>query len=275
MAHQLVSPPSQSISRTIPDIDDPPIDRIAHGANTRLPLYHLFKTLFILYLVLPQTEGSSYIYTRHLRPFFQAYEPQIDATLFSLKARAYAFIQERFRNLWGTVATSMSQPAAANDLNEGLNDHAMNRGAPPSMQDPASGPATLMGSLLSSFGPNLLMQGMAFMSSAQNAAATRTNEARKQNLETPGNSRLNIHDRRGSSESVEEKKKRLEAELASLSTNGAQGYRVDPGRFEEVEFPSDTEGDDGQGYRRPAQGKSNSWFGWGSSTAGYEKVKSD
>jgi hypothetical protein len=126
----------------------------------------------------------------------------------------------------------MSQPAAANDLNEGLHDHAMNRGAPPSMHDPASGPANLMGSLLSTFGPNFLLQGMAFMSSAQNAAATSTNEARKQNLETPGNSRLNIHDRRDSDEFVEEKS---EAEL--------QGYQVDSppsgtGRFEEVDSPA-------------------------------------
>ena len=247
---------------------------------SRLPLYHLAKTIFILYLVLPQTKGSSYLYTRHLQPFFHTYEPQIDATLFSLKARSYAFIQERLRGLWGSVATSMSQPAAANDLNEGLTDHAMNRGAPPSMQDPVSGPATLMGSLLSSFGPNILMQGMAFMSTAQNAAATRTNEARKQNLETPGNSRMNIHDRRGSSESVEDKKKRLEAELASLSSNGVQGYQVDSpnmgtGRFEEVGVPSDSEGDDGQGYRRPTQAKSNSWFGWVSNTAGYERIKTE
>ena len=264
---------------------DPPIDRIANCPSEyrplcRLPLYYPVKAIFILYLVLPQTKGSSYLYTHHLQPFFQTYEPQIDATLSSLKTRSYAFVQDRLRSLWGNVANSMNQPAAANDLNEGLNDHAMNRGAPPSMQDPASGPANLMGSLLSSFGPNLLLQGMAFMSSAQNAAATRTNEARKQNLETPGNSRLNIHDRRSSDESVEERKRRLEIELAALSASGVQGYQVDSpsigtGRFEEVDFPSDGEGDDGQGYSRPTQGRSGSWFGWGSNTAGYERVKND
>lgn len=167
----------------------------------------------------------------------------------------------------------MNQPAAANDLNEGLHDHAMNRNAPPSMHDPVSGPANLMGSLLTSFGPNILLQSMAFMSSAQNAAATQTNAARKQNLETPGNSRLNIHD----DEPVEE---RSEAELAALSGSGLQGYQVDStpngtGRFEEVELPSDAEGDDGQGHRRPTQRRSGSWFSWGSSTAGYERVKSD
>ena len=145
------------------------------------------------------------------------------------------------------------------------------------MHDPVSGPANLMGSLLTSFGPNILLQGMAFMNSAQNAATTRTNEARKQNLETPGNSRLNIHDRRGSDELVEE---RSEAELAALSGGGVQGYQVDSppngtGRFEEVDPPSDAEGDNGQGYHRPAQRRGGSWFNWGSSTAGYERVKGD
>lgn len=149
----------------------------------------------------------------------------------------------------------MNQPTAPNDLNEG-HDHATNRGEPP---------ANLMGSLLTSFGPNVLLQSMAFMNSTQNAAATRTAEVRKQTLETPGNSRMNIHDRRGSDESVERK--------------GAQGYQVDSpptgtGRFEEVDVPSDAENDDGQGYRRPPQGRS-SWFGWGSGAAGYQRVKND
>jgi receptor expression-enhancing protein 1/2/3/4 len=228
----------------------------------RIPLYYPFKSIFILYLVLPQTQGSSYLYTQHLQPFFHAYEPQIDATLSSLKARSYAFVQEKIRSLWGTFAYSMNQPTAANDLNEGLQDHAMNRGAPPHMQDPVSGPANLMGSLLNSFGPNLLLQGMALVNSTQNAAATRTAEVRKQNLETPGNSRMNIHSRRGSDESVEEK--------------GVRGSpSIGTGRFEEVDFPSDAENDDGQGYRRPPQQRGSSWFGWNSSAAGYERVKSD
>lgn len=173
----------------------------------------------------------------------------------------------------------MSQPGAANDLNEGHHDHAMNRGVPPSMHDPASGPANLMGSLLTSFGPNILMQGMAFMNSAQNAATTRTNEARRQNFETPSSSRLNIHDEPEPDESVEERKRRLEAELAVLSGSRLQGYQVDstPGadRFEEVDTPSDAEGDGKQGPHRPAPGRSGSWFSWGSSNAGYERVKSD
>jgi hypothetical protein len=162
------------------------------------------------------------------------------------------------------VAFSISQPTGLNDLNEGLQDHAMNRGAPPHMQDPVSGPANLMGSLLNSFGPNILLQGMAYMNTAQNAAATRTAETRRQILETPGNSRLNIHDRRGSDEFAEKK--------------DAQGYQVDSpptGRFEEVDFPSDTENDNGQSYRRSAQARNSSWFGWGSNTAGDERVKND
>lgn len=245
----------------------------------RIPLYYTIKTVFILYLVLPQTKGSSYLYTNHLKPFFHAHESQIDATLSSLKTRSYAFVQDKLRGVWGSVATSMSQPGATNDLNEGLHDHAMNRGAPPSMHDPASGPANLMGSLLTSFGPNILLQSMAFMNSAQNAATTRTDEARRQNFETPGDSRLNIHDEPEVDESVEERKKRLEAELAALSGSRLQGYQVDPAtgtdRFEEVDTPSDAEGDGRQRDHRPPQGRSSSWFSWGSSNAGYERVKND
>lgn len=283
VARELVSISSNPIPHTFPVIDPshrstralcPPSE---HRPLCRIPLYYTIKTIFILYLVLPQTKGSSYLYTHHLQPFFHAYEPQIDATLSSLKTRSYTFVQEKLRSVWGNVASSMNQPASANDLNEGLQDHAMNRGAPPHLQDPVSGPANLMGSLLTSFGPNILLQGMAFMNSAQNVASTRTAEARKQNLETPGHSRTNTYDRRGSDEFAEGRKRRSETELPG---SGVQGYQVDSphigtGRFEEVDFPSDAENDDGQEHPRPTQGRNSSWFGWGSSTAGYERVKSD
>ena len=248
-------------------------------SSRRIPLYYPIKAVFILYLVLPQTKGSSYLYMNHLKPFFHAHESQIDATLSSLKTRSYAFVQDKLRGVWGSVATSMSQPGTTNDLNEGLHDHAMNRGAPPSMHDPASGPANLMGSLLTSFGPNILLQSMAFMNSTQNAATARTDEARRQNFETPGNSRLNIHDEPEVDESVEERKRRLEAELAALSGSRLQGYQVDSttgtDRFEEVDTPSDAEGDGRQRHHRPTQGRSGSWLSWGSSNTGYERVKSD
>lgn len=56
----------------------------------RLPLYYTIKTIFILYLVLPQTKGASYLYTHHLQPFFNTHEPQIDATLSSLASGTLA-----------------------------------------------------------------------------------------------------------------------------------------------------------------------------------------
>ena len=100
-----------------------------------MPLYYPAKTIFILYLVPPQTQGSLYLSTEHLHPFFRAYEPQINATLSSLKARSYVFAQEKLRGVRGTVTSSISQPSGANDPNEGLQDHAMNRGAPSHMRD--------------------------------------------------------------------------------------------------------------------------------------------
>ena len=61
----------------------PPADRMCSG---RLPFYYLLKTVFLLYLALPQTAGSAWLYQTQLRPFFAAHENQIDTALAQLKA---------------------------------------------------------------------------------------------------------------------------------------------------------------------------------------------
>jgi len=266
-----------------------------------LPLYYPIKTIFLLYLALPQTCGSSYLYIHHLQPFFRAYEPQIDATLSSLKTRVYAYLQQTLRSLWGNVANSLGQPQSSqsNILNE---DAAVNRGAPPTMSDPVSGPAQLLSTFWSSFGPGILASGAAIIRQAQAAATTSTANTSR-NFDSPIASRTNSN----SNQAVQERKKQLEAELAALS---AQPYDVDSppagpplampsaapgyarlsqtpsdedgghglrernassgklGRFEEVEVPSDAED------ARPGSGARNtSWLGWGAGA--HEKVKNE
>lgn len=274
--------------------------------DCRIPLYYPLKTLFLLYLALPQTQGSSYLYVQHLQPFFHSYEPQIDAALSSLKTRLYAYAQETVRNLWGNVAFSLGQPQPQqpNILNE---DAAMNRGAPPSLADPVSGPAQLMTTFWSSFGPGIIASGTAMMRQAQTAATASANTA--QSFDSPAPSRQNTN----VSQAALERRRQLEAELAALQ-NDVQPYDMDSppagqslpippasapyngrrssdedggslrernassgklGKFEEVEIPSDAEGNDEPGYSRPVSAARNtSWFGWGGG-AGYERVKND
>lgn len=54
---------------------------LTHGIH-RILLYALFKTLFLLYLALPQTQGALY------QPFFHLHELEIDMGLAQLKAHA-------------------------------------------------------------------------------------------------------------------------------------------------------------------------------------------
>jgi receptor expression-enhancing protein 1/2/3/4 len=240
------------------------------GQSHRIPFYYTIKTLFLLYLALPQTKGSSYLYVNHLQPFFHSHETQIDAALASLKVKVYTFVQQRLRALWDHITASLGQ----NQTQAGFNPvgGAPNTGAPPTMGDPASGPAQLVSSLWRSYGPGIIASGAALIRQSAPPAGSRPA------LTTPPPSNFR-NDSAGSiasmhslhSQQVLERRRQLEAELAALEKDpavptvlmpgGGSGPRINPsressssdvrartnsgsGRFEEVEVPSDAEGYD-------------------------------
>ncbi|TRM66903.1 TB2/DP1, HVA22 family-domain-containing protein [Schizophyllum amplum] len=268
---------------------------VAEWLISWIPFYYGIKTIFLLYLSLPQTRGSSYLYEQHLQPFFHNHERQIDAAIASFRSRVYAFAQERVRALWSQVAVAMGQPPPQDQLNEAPTSGA-STGATPTLSDPVSGPAALVGSLWRSYGPGIVASGAALLSQANRPPAP----APTRPPAAPAAARA-----AGSSQSVLERRRQLEAELAALQaqqdeyvpsalTPGAgSSYTSSPGseghmrerttsmsKFEEVEVPSDVEGydvgggEDGTG--QPMQRRSSSWFGWGgANAAGYERVKSE
>ncbi|KAI0672118.1 TB2/DP1, HVA22 family-domain-containing protein [Trametes maxima] len=273
------------------------VEYVAEWLVSWLPFYYFLKTLFLLYLALPQTAGSAYLYQTHLRPFFAAHENQIDSALAQAKAHLYASLQRLLRRAWehvsGTVAQIQSQPGGLSAGESALEeDAAANSGAPPTLADPVSGPAQLVAGLWGTYGPGLLASGAALLNQAQTSAAQASaNAARRQ-------------------PSAAERRRQLEAELASLpedarpydvssvtSSPAFESVPMPPGTnpsrnsssgslrerpsgksaFEEVEVPSDMEG---EGSGQPASPRSDanrrsSWFGWGGSAAGYERVKND
>jgi receptor expression-enhancing protein 1/2/3/4 len=276
---------------------------VAEWLVSWIPFYYLLKTVFLLYLSLPQTRGSSYLYVNHLQPFFHTHEAQIDAALASFKARIYTFLQERIRMLWEHVSATLSQQQQqqqprANFMPAG---GASNAGPPPSLGDPMSGPATLVSNLWNWYGPGILAGGAALL---RQGTAPAPNQAFASPTSSPTGRK-----RHDTSESVLERRRRLEAELASLpptdpfasttalpmpqastsyqsSRSSSDGDLRDRStasgmKFEEVEVPSDVEGYDiGGGSRssgeRPDAGKRNSsWFGWAGTPGKEDKVKSD
>ncbi|KIP04829.1 hypothetical protein PHLGIDRAFT_36735 [Phlebiopsis gigantea 11061_1 CR5-6] len=283
------------------------IEYVAEWLIFWVPFYYPLKTLFLLWLALPQTAGSSYIYTTHIQPFFSSHEKAIDSALVQLKTYVYNYLQRLLRSAWSHVATSMGQApsgqTAPNALDEGgiTSEAAVNAGAMPSLSDPISGPAQLAQTFWSNFGPTVMMAGAGFLRQAQATAQTSA-QASAQAMETPpaGPSRLN------STASVLDRRRQLEAELAALSSHpDLQGYDIDDavvpprpeeihtrnssssslrerigtgtGRFEEVEVPSDMESEGlmSPDSDRPAPNKRGSWFGWGGDPKGYERVKTE
>lgn len=147
---------------------------------------------------------------------------------------------------WGTLAaTATGQPVAQQQPSQPT-------AAPPTMSDPVSGPTQALGSLWRAYGPTLIASGTALLSQANRNADA--------GIATPpgGPSRIN------SSASATQ---RSQAQVQ-------EGYDVGSGRFEEVEVPSDEEGDASSAVR----GRGGSWFGWGAggpSAQGYERVKTE
>ncbi|KAG8745080.1 hypothetical protein FRC10_008932 [Ceratobasidium sp. 414] len=90
----------------------------------RIPLYWEFKTIFLLYLALPQTQGATTIYSNRLQPVLKHYEPQIDASVARMRSRAYVFMREKLQELWARV---LNQPAPG-----------AQPAGPPTMADPMS-----------------------------------------------------------------------------------------------------------------------------------------
>ncbi|TCD64991.1 hypothetical protein EIP91_003358 [Steccherinum ochraceum] len=285
------------------------VEYVAEWVISWIPFYYLMKTLFLFYLALPQTNGASFLYKTQVEPFFSAHEHEIDSALVQLKSHVYNYLQELLRSMWGHVASTLgqmpNQSQPANALDEGglTGEAAVNAGAPPSLGDPVSGPAQLAQTFWRSYGPSFVASGAALFHQAQNAAAA---SAARQQTTPPGPSRAN------SSQSVQERRRQLEAELASLSEPSVQPYDVgspssspvlipaanNPSRvssssslrgrsgsgngrstFEEVEVPSDMEGEGHAVPASPGEAKKASWFGWGGATTSgrgnYERVKTD
>ncbi|KXN89690.1 hypothetical protein AN958_05230 [Leucoagaricus sp. SymC.cos] len=178
-----------------------------------------------LYIVLPQTQGSSYLYRTHLQPFFHTHESQIDSTLARVKARFYAFLQQRARMLFNQAAVAMGQAPSdthASPISRELEEEERLVSAqPPSLNNPMGGPMQLVSSLWGSYGPSIVAGGMALVGAARAAQAqgqTQSGTSKRPGasvLTTPPSSRVRPAAQRNAS--TEERKRQLEDELRELN----------------------------------------------------------
>ena len=224
-----------------------------------------------------------------------------------VRVKAYNLLQEKARSIWAAVINILSS-GAVRDANATGADTGQNGMGD---QSPAGGPTQLLSSLWTTYGPSIIAGGTALL--RQTAAATlptgtvpRTNNTadvigRSNALNTPPGSTF-LHP---SADQISERRRQLEAELASLpaypstssipmpvpippatirpnltpsSSSSSVRERVNSGWFEEIQ------GGDAEGYKvdedeQPVGGfvpgdanrhrKSGGWFGgWGSGSSG-------
>ncbi|ETW77383.1 hypothetical protein HETIRDRAFT_156552 [Heterobasidion irregulare TC 32-1] len=289
------------------------VEYVAEWLVSWIPFYFPLKTLFLLYLALPQTRGSSYLYRAHLHPFLAAHEPQIDAAVASLRTRVYAFVHARARALWDAVSAAASSSAAADLADPVGSGSGSGAGAggtaapPPSLGDPVSGPVAMLGGLWRTYGPAIVATGAAMLRQGAAASAGDSERALGEGRRAASGSGSASGAGADAAER-ERKRRRLEAELAALGVEGydvggesavasaegspvrVRGFEAElrergsssggsasgaAARFEEVEVPSDGE-EAPVPAPTPAAQRRGSWFGWGQAQGqAYERVKTD
>ncbi|GAA5822668.1 hypothetical protein JCM11251_004334 [Rhodosporidiobolus azoricus] len=151
------------------------------------PFYYEIKTLAILWLVLPQIQGSTYLYTNHLSPFLTAHESDIDTFVANLRSSALAlgasYIQRLIRSVKQAVLGAAlaevngdgQQPGQGHDTHgpNVLADPPVTSGAATPQAAAASTLASLAGGFIRQYAPAALRAGQALMHPNEKAGGVR------------------------------------------------------------------------------------------------------
>ncbi|WWC93014.1 uncharacterized protein L201_007978 [Kwoniella dendrophila CBS 6074] len=164
------------------------VESVLGWTFTWLPFYSLIKTLIFLYLSLPQSEGSSYIYNNHLAPFFHEHEQDIDAFLASLRSRVSTALAGGLGWCWEKIKAQLNValPAGHEPFpGQGGYDVGGVQGfdvpgvhQPPTLQDPASGAIQQVYGLVSRYAGQYMPVALSALTAAAASAQNNKQPAR-------------------------------------------------------------------------------------------------
>lgn len=253
---------------------------VSHSSTQciRIPFYYFLKTLFLLYLVLPQTQGASYVYAVHVYPFLAAREPEIDAQLIRVKESAWKWINDRVRAIWDALLAvgPGREPSHVNVV------PTLGEEAPPVNPNPpvppSNMPVQLIQGLWRTYGPTIAtyLQAPPLPRRVQPSPPPSPPVQSAPPQPQASSSAVDLQAQRLA------RRRALEAELAALrnedpsptlSTVGSTYllHGEDRGRYEEIGV-DDASGD--EGFTRGNVSRT-SWWGWGNPARGFERVKTE
>ncbi|KDQ06440.1 hypothetical protein BOTBODRAFT_39596 [Botryobasidium botryosum FD-172 SS1] len=218
------------------------------------PFYWELKTIFLLYLALPQTQGSTILYKTHLEPILTEYEPAIDAYLASLKTKLYNFVQSRLRTLWDAVINNGNP--TGNAAAEAQGDPA----APPSLARPVGGAAQLALGLWATYGPTIIASGASILQPPAVPSARSSGYVVDSDATGGPQTRVRGAGARAAAGSSSESASEASAPPSPhvLASRGAPAAAHAPNRERDMSGPSDAEESD-----------------WGGDKSQYEKIRRD
>ncbi|KAH9898197.1 TB2/DP1, HVA22 family-domain-containing protein [Cubamyces lactineus] len=194
-----------------------------------IPFYWEARTVFLLFLALPQTQGSTWVYTTYLQPFLLKNQADIDASIAAAQTNALAFVQSRLQVFWQTF-WDLATRASANQAPGAP-------GTPASQQPSAAGasPVDVARSLWASYGSSLLG---AFQQAARPATGAQPGAASAASAPAPAQSKpaASPYDV-GSSSSVQVNQNAFSAEMVN-GFSPAESATSLPPRFPEPEVPA-------------------------------------
>ncbi|CUA69651.1 HVA22-like protein j [Rhizoctonia solani] len=82
---------------------------LAEWVVSWFPGYWLFKSIFLVWLVAPQTQGATFVFQHLLAPYLAQHEGEIDARLKGLNTSVIAYFQDQLGQLLAAVLPSMNQ----------------------------------------------------------------------------------------------------------------------------------------------------------------------
>jgi len=141
-----------------------------------MPFYWELKTIFVLYLSLPQTQGSTFIFDNYLAPYFSRNEAEIDRNIEIAQNSIFLFVKEQFTTVVNAAWRIISQAQAAPQ------GQAQGQG-----QAPAAGsPAAVINNLWRTYAPSVIAGVVARSAAAPPPASAQSAQAAGSPAVTPG-----------------------------------------------------------------------------------------
>ncbi|GJE85798.1 HVA22/TB2/DP1 family protein [Phanerochaete sordida] len=86
-------------------------ENVAEWFISWFPFYWELRMVFLLFLALPQTSGSTWVYQTYLDPYFQKNEADIDASIVAAQSKGLTFVQEKGTAAWDAVWRAATKSA--------------------------------------------------------------------------------------------------------------------------------------------------------------------